>query len=81
MHVLVWNHACLDKLRKGLVDENERDQDGEDLLGEARDEADEEAPLHRHDDQHDDDQPHAHPDTAHNVLETLGLAELKNKDV
>lgn len=34
-----------DKLEEGLVDEDERDDEGEDFLGEARDEAHEEAAL------------------------------------
>lgn len=64
------------ELGERLVDENERDEDGEDFLGEAGDEADQEAPFHRHDHDHDHHQPNTHPDSAHDVLQTLGLAEL-----
>jgi len=80
--VCVHLKACtyLDQLGKGLIDKNERDQNGEDLLGEARDETNKEAPLHCHNHHHNDDQPHAHPDTAHNVLKAIRLAELNGKD-
>lgn len=64
------------ELRKGLVDEDERDEDGEDFLGEAGNESDQEASFHSHDDNHDHHQPDTHPDAAHDVLQTLGLAEL-----
>lgn len=67
----------LDKLVEGLVDENERDEDGEDLLSEAGDESDQEAAFQRHDEDDDHNQPHPHPDPAHNVLDVLGLAELR----
>lgn len=66
----------LEKLVEGLVDENERDEDGEDFLSEARDEPDQEAAFDRHDDHHNHDEPHAHPDAAYDVLNALGLAEL-----
>lgn len=66
----------LDELIEGLIDEDERDEDGEDFLGEARDESDQEAAFHGHDDGHDHYQPHPHPDTTHNVFNALGLAEL-----
>lgn len=71
----VWYLA---ELAEGLVDEDEGDEDGEDLLREAGDEFDQEAALHGHDNHHDDHQPQAYPDTAHNVLNLLGLAELDN---
>lgn len=64
------------KLGKGFVDEDEGDEDGEDFLGEARDEANQEAPLARYNQHHNDDQPHSHPYSTHDVLEALRLAEL-----
>ena len=64
------------QLGEGFVDENEGDEDGEDLLGEAGDEADQEAALQGNNEHHDDDQPNAHPHPAHYVLYVLGLAEL-----
>ena len=67
----------LEEFAEGLVDEDEGDEDGEDLLGEAGDVAHQEAALHGHNDEHDDHQPHAHPDTAHDVFDALGLAELE----
>lgn len=38
-------HAHLDKLIEGLVDEDERYEEGKDLLGESGDKSDQEAPL------------------------------------
>ena len=46
--------AHLDELGEGLVDEDEGDEEGEDLLGEGRDVAHQEAALGRHHDQHDE---------------------------
>lgn len=66
----------LDELVEGLINEDERDEDGEDFLSEAGDESDQETAFNSHYDDHDHYQPHAHPDTAHNVLNPLGLAEL-----
>lgn len=66
----------LEELIESLIDEDERDEDGEDFLSEAGDESDQEAAFHRHDDDHDHYQPHPHPDTTHEVLNALGLAEL-----
>lgn len=63
-----------------LVDENERDEDGEDFLGEAGNESNQEASFHRHNDDYNHDQPYTHPDPAHNVLQTLSLAELILKE-
>lgn len=66
----------LHELSEGLIDEDERDEDGEDFLSEAGDESDQEAAFHGHDDDHDHHQPHPHPDTAHNVFDVVRLAEL-----
>lgn len=66
----------LHELVEGLIDENERDEDGEDFLREAGDESDQEAPFKGHNQNHDHYQPHPHPDATHNVLNFLGLAEL-----
>lgn len=71
-----WGWENLDELVEGLVDENEWDEDGEDFLSKAGDESDQEAAFHGYDDDHDDYQPHADPDTAHDVLNVLALAEL-----
>lgn len=67
----------LKEFTEGLVDEDERDEDGEDFLGEAGDVAHQEAAFHRHDDHHNHDEPHAHPDATHNVLKPPGFAKLK----
>lgn len=71
-----WQWFYPAELGKGFVDEDEGDEDGEDFLGEAGDEAHQEAALARHNQHHDDDQPHSHPHSAHDVLEALRLAEL-----
>lgn len=71
-----WKAWNLDKLIEGLIDENERNKDGEDFLGETRDISDQEAAFHCHDDEHDHYQPHTNPETSHNVLKALGFAEL-----
>lgn len=66
----------LEELVEGLIDENERDEDGEDFLSKAGDELDQEAAFYGHDDHHNHYEPHAHPDAAYDVLDALGLAEL-----
>ena len=43
--------AHLDQLVEGLIDEDEGDEEGEDLLGESGDKADQEAPLQSHHEQ------------------------------
>lgn len=65
------------KLKEGLIDEDEGDEEGEDLLGEAGDKADQEAPFKGHRDDDDDDEPEADPDAARQVLDILGVAELR----
>ena len=64
------------ELAEGLVDEDEGDEDGKDLLGEAGDVSDQEAALDSHDDHHYDHQPQTHPDAAHYILQVLRLAKL-----
>ena len=81
MMMMMMRWGNLEELIEGLIDEDERDEDGEDFLGEAGDESDQEAALQGHDDDDDHDQPHAHPDTAHDVLHALGLAELVMKKI
>lgn len=69
------------ELEEGLVDEDERDEEGEDFLGEARDEAHEKAALEGHDDDHDDYEPKADPGAARQVLDVVSFAELSTKTV
>lgn len=64
------------KLVKSFIDENDGDEDGEDLLGKTRDEADEETSLCCYHNQHNDDQPHSNPYTTHNVVELIRMREL-----
>ena len=69
----------LDQLGEGLVDEDEGDEEGEDLLGEAGDEADQEAALEGHGENHDQDQPEPDPHPGCQVLHLSLLAELDAK--
>lgn len=64
------------QLGKCFIDEDKGDKDGEDLLGEAGDEAHQEAALKSHNDHHNDDQPHSDPHSPHNVFDFLRLGEL-----
>lgn len=64
------------KLDEGLADEDEGDEEGEDLLGEAGDEADQEAAFEGHRDDDDDDEPEPDPDSASEVLDPVGFTEL-----
>lgn len=70
------NEGHHEKLVEGLVDEDERDEDGEYFLRKAGDVSDQEAAFHSHDDDYYHYEPHPHPGTAHNVFNALGLAEL-----
>ena len=67
----------LAQFREGLVDEDEGDEEGEDLLGEARDEADQEATFKGHYYDHYEHQPEANPHPARQVLYMVGIAELQ----
>lgn len=68
------------KFSKGLIDENEGDEDGEDLLSEAGNEADQEASFKGHNDHNDDYQPSTNPHSANNVLNFLRLTELQPEE-
>lgn len=74
--LLCRSQVYLDKLIEGLADEDEGDEEGKDLLGEAGDEADQEASLKGHRDDDDDDEPEANPDAARQVLHAVRVAEL-----
>ena len=64
------------QLGKSFIDEDDGDEDGEDFLGEAWDEAHQEAALKGHNDHHNDDQPRSNPHPPDNILNALRLAEL-----
>jgi len=63
---------------KGLVDEDEGDKDGEDLLGEACHKSHQKAPFKGHRENYNDDQPNSNPCTSCQKLDFIGPAELKN---
>ena len=69
----------LDELRKGLVDEDKRDEEGEDLLREGWDVAHQETALGSNHHQDDEDEPEPDPHAAGQVLKALGLAELRGR--
>lgn len=69
----------LDKLGKGLIDEDQGDEEREDLLRKGRDVADQEAALCRHNHQDDEDEPESDPHPAGQVLVIIGLTELRIK--
>lgn len=65
----------LEQLLERLVDEDNRDQHGKALLGEARDVADEGAQVERdHEEQHETE-PHSDPETELEIVQTV-LAEI-----
>lgn len=72
-------HAHLDQLVEGLIDEDEGDEEGKDLLGESGDKADQEAPLQSHHEQGQEHQPEANPHSAHQVLQLVAAAELNGR--
>lgn len=69
----------LDQFWEGLVDENERDEEGEDLLGETWDKSNQEAALKGHHQHHDDDEPKTDPNATCQVLHIIALTELEKK--
>lgn len=62
---------------KGLVDEDEGDEDGEDLLSKTGNEADQKASFQGNNHHNDDHQPRANPHSAYDVLNALRLTELQ----
>lgn len=70
----------LNQLVEGLVDEDEGDEEGKDLLGETGDKTHQEAPLQGHHEQCQKHQPEANPHTAHKVLQVVAVAELRGRD-
>lgn len=66
----------LGKLCKCLIDEDERDEKGEDLLRETGNETHHEASLKGHHDHHDNHQPKPDPHPSRQVLHSVGCAEL-----
>lgn len=69
----------LDELGKGLIDEDQGDEEGKNLLREWRDVADEEAALGRHNHQDNEDEPETDPHPAGQVLVIVRLTELMRK--
>lgn len=67
----------LGQLWEGLIDEDERDEDGEDLLSETWDKSDQEAALKGHHHHNDDDEPKTDPNPTCQVLHIIALTELE----
>lgn len=68
--------SYIDELRECFIDEDERDEESENLLGERRDVADEKTSFCSHDHQDDEDEPETDPNPTRQVLEVVRLAEL-----
>lgn len=82
-HKQLLSLSYLDKLNKGLGDEDERDEEGKDLLGKAWNKADQETAFKCHCDRHNYDEPKANPYTACQIVNAVCFAELwehKNKE-
>lgn len=69
----------LDQFWESLVNEDERYEEGEDLLGESWDKSNQEAALKGHHQHHDDDEPKTDPNASRQVLHIIALAELEKK--
>lgn len=69
----------LDKFGEGLINEDEGNKEGEDLLSERWDVTHKKASLGCYNHQHDEDEPEANPHSTREVLEALHLAELIHK--
>lgn len=69
-----WPH--LDQLGEGLVDEDEGNEEGENLLSEAGDKADQDASLKGHREENNEHQPETDPHPASQVLDLIVLTKL-----
>lgn len=74
--VYVYSVLYTAEFGEGLINEDEGDEEGEDLLGEAGDKAHQEAALDCHNQHDNDDEPHADPHSTYDVLNVLRLTEL-----
>lgn len=66
----------LDQFGEGLVDENEGDKEGEDLLSETGDKANQDASLEGHSEENDEHQPETDPHPACQVLDLIVFTKL-----
>lgn len=74
-----WTY--LDQLGEGLIDKNERDQEGEDLLCEAWNKANEYASLEGHGKDNDEHQPETDPCPTRQILDPINFTKLhRNKE-
>lgn len=78
-HSRIGALAYLDELFESLENENERDQDGENLLREAAHESDQKGAFER--DGHDryDADPHPDPEPRREKRQAVGQAELEER--
>ena len=70
----LWPH--LDQFGEGLVDEDEGDEEGEDLLSETGHETNQDASLEGHSEDNDQHQPETNPHPARQILDPVDSAEL-----
>lgn len=66
----------LDQFGKGLVDENEGNEEGEDLLCEAGNKANQYASLEGHSEDDDEQQPEADPHPTRQVFNSIDFTKL-----
>lgn len=66
----------LDQFGEGLVDEDEGDEEGEDLLSETGHETNQDASLEGHSEDNDQHQPETDPHPARQILDPVVSAEL-----
>lgn len=69
----------LDQLGEGLVDENERNEEREDLLSEAGNEANEDASLQGHGDENNENEPETDPHPAGQILDPIVFTKLQRE--
>ena len=67
----------LDQVGESLIDEDEGDEEGEDLLGVAGDESDQKAAFEGHHYQHQQNDPESDPCAAHDILQVVVFTELQ----
>ncbi len=70
----LWPH--LDQFGKGLIDENEGDEEGEDLLSETGDKANQDASLEGHRKENDEHKPETDPHSSCQILDPVVFTKL-----
>lgn len=74
---MCWKPGLLFVLLRSLIDEDEGDEEGEDLLGVAGDVLDQEAAFKSYHQHYQQDEPEANPRAAHDILQVVAFTELQ----